>query len=59
MGGYQNAAAVPSKELRKEIEFVDASIGDIVNALREAGLLDETLLIVTAKHGESPINTSQ
>jgi Type I phosphodiesterase / nucleotide pyrophosphatase len=58
-GGYQNAAALPSEELLEEIEFVDASIGEIVGALQDAGLLDDTLLIVTAKHGESPINTSQ
>ena len=32
-GGYQNAAALPSAELLNEIEFVDNSIGDIVNAL--------------------------
>ena len=27
-GGYKNAAALPSAELLKEIEFVDTSIGD-------------------------------
>jgi hypothetical protein len=59
VGGYQNAAALPSEELLNEIEFVDASIGEIVGALQDAGLLDDTLLIITAKHGESPINTSQ
>jgi hypothetical protein len=31
-GGYQNAEALPSPELLKEIEFVDASVGDIVAA---------------------------
>ena len=36
VGGYQNAAAVPSAELLKEIEFVDASIGDIISALKDA-----------------------
>ena len=59
VGGYKNAAAVPSDELLKEIEFVDASIGDIVHALKDAGQYDDTLLIITAKHGESPIDTSQ
>ena len=59
MGGYKNAAAVPSDELLKEIEFVDASIGDIVNALKAAGRYNDTLVIITAKHGESPIDTSQ
>jgi hypothetical protein len=55
-GGYQNAAALPSEELLKEIEFVDASIGDIVNGLKDAGIYDNTLIIITAKHGESPID---
>ncbi|MGA2778046.1 MAG: alkaline phosphatase family protein [Steroidobacteraceae bacterium] len=55
-GGYQNAAALPSPELLKEIEFVDASIGDIVAALKNAGIYDDTLLIISAKHGASPID---
>jgi hypothetical protein len=58
-GGYQNAAALPSAELLKEIEFVDASIGDIVSALKAADLSDNTLLIITAKHGESPIDPTR
>lgn len=58
-GGYQNAAGVPSAELLKEIQFVDASIGQIVNGLKNAGLFENTLLIVTAKHGGSPIDTSR
>src|SRR5580658_7418493 len=56
VGGYQNAAGLPSAELLKEIEFVDASIGDIVNALKNNGIYDETLIIITAKHGASPID---
>jgi arylsulfatase A-like enzyme len=57
-GGYQNAAALPSPELLHEIEFVDASIGDIVGALKKAGIYEDTLLIITAKHGASPIDPS-
>jgi hypothetical protein len=55
-GGYLNAAAVPSTPLLNQIEFVDSSIGQIVNALKAAGLYNNTLLIITAKHGESPID---
>ncbi len=55
-GGYTNAAGVPSAELLHEIEFVDASIGDMVNQLRDSGNLQNTLIIVTAKHGQSPID---
>jgi Type I phosphodiesterase / nucleotide pyrophosphatase len=57
-GGYQNAAAWPSAQLLNEIQFVDASIGDLVNALKDANVYDNTLIIVTAKHGESPIDPS-
>lgn len=55
-GGYKNAAALPSPNLQKEIEFVDASIGDIINTLKSRGIYDDTLIIITAKHGESPID---
>ncbi|MGB6687888.1 MAG: alkaline phosphatase family protein [Terracidiphilus sp.] len=55
-GGYKNSAGAPSDELLKEIDFVDASIGDIVTALKNAGIYDDTLLIVAAKHGASPID---
>jgi hypothetical protein len=58
-GGYQNAAGLPSTLLLQEIESVDASIGDIVNALKDRGIYDDTLIIVTAKHGGSPIDTSR
>jgi hypothetical protein len=57
-GGYQNAAALPSSRLFNEIQFVDASIGDIIGALQHAGLAESTLVIVTAKHGDSPIDPS-
>jgi hypothetical protein len=57
-GGYQNAAGLPSAELFQEIRFVDASIGKIVGALKQAGIYDDTLLIITAKHGDSPIDTA-
>jgi hypothetical protein len=58
-GGYENAAGVPSEELLKEIEFVDASIGDIVDALKDRGIFDDTLLIITAKHGDSPLDPNR
>jgi hypothetical protein len=55
-GGYQNAAGLPTAELLQEIEFVDSSIGDIISALKHAHIYDDTLFIVTAKHGDSPID---
>lgn len=58
-GGYQNAAALPSWELQQEIEYVDTCIGTIVSALQQAGIYDDTLLIITAKHGDSPIDPTR
>jgi hypothetical protein len=58
-GGYQNAAALPSAKLLEEIEFVDASIGDIVAALKAEGIYEDTLLVITAKHGDSPIDPTR
>ena len=31
----------------------------IVNALKDAGLYNDTLIIITAKHGESPIDPTR
>jgi hypothetical protein len=59
VGGYQNAAAVPSAALLGQIEFVDSEIGAIVKALTSAGLINNTLIVVTAKHGMSPIDPTR
>src|SRR5271163_1906978 len=58
-GGYKNAAAVPSAELLGEIEYVDTAIGEIVGALKTAGIYNDTLVIITAKHGDSPIDPTR
>ncbi len=36
-----------------EIRYNDAKIGDFLDALRERGILDRSLLIVTADHGDA------
>ncbi|MGH9644638.1 MAG: alkaline phosphatase family protein, partial [Terriglobales bacterium] len=57
-GGYLDAAGTPSTVLLNEIQFVDASIGAFVRELKGRGLYDSTLIIITAKHGQSPIDPS-
>ena len=56
-GGYTDAAGDPTAELATEIKFVDAAIGQFISALKQTHLLDSTTVIVTAKHGQSPIDT--
>ena len=55
-GGYLDAAGTPGPELLSEIEFVDASIGQMVSALKDSGNFSDTVVVVTAKHGQSPID---
>jgi hypothetical protein len=59
VGGYKNAAALPTLPLLGDIEYVDAAIGDIVGALKSAGIYNDTLLLITAKHGDSPIDPTR
>jgi hypothetical protein len=58
-GGYEDAAGTPRPLMLGEIEFVDAAIGQMVEALRHSGLLDSTAIIITAKHGQSPIDPNR
>jgi hypothetical protein len=58
-GGYLDAAGTPSAALISEFQFVDASIGAFVSELKKQGLFDSTLIVITAKHGQSPIDPSR
>jgi hypothetical protein len=58
-GGYTDAAGDPTPTMLSEIEFVDAAIGQMVTALENDHLLDSTAIIITAKHGQSPIDTNR
>jgi len=58
-GGYLDSTGTPSASLLGEIQYVDGSIGQMVSALKSRGLLDSTLIIITAKHGQSPIDPNR
>jgi hypothetical protein len=58
-GGYLDAAGTPTAALLSEFKFVDASIGAWVKELKAKGLYDSTLIVITAKHGQSPIDPSR
>jgi predicted AlkP superfamily pyrophosphatase or phosphodiesterase len=57
-GGYQ-AGGAPSPELAKQLDHTDASIGRMVAELGRRHLLGSTDVILTAKHGQSPIDKSK
>jgi hypothetical protein len=58
-GGYLDAAGTPTAALLSEFKFVDASIAAWVKELKAQGLYDSTLIVITAKHGQSPIDPSR
>ncbi len=58
-GGYLDATGTPGAPLLGEIKFVDASIAAFVDELKEQGLYDSTMIVITAKHGQSPIDSSR
>jgi hypothetical protein len=58
-GGYLDGTGTPSLLLLKEIEFVDAAIGEWVTELKKEGLDGSTVIIITAKHGQSPVDTER
>ena len=55
-GGYLDGAGRPTAVLAYGLDKTDEALGAMIQALKEAGIYDSTLFIVTAKHGQSPIN---
>jgi len=62
-GGYVDplidplgALGKPGDALLGEIRFVDTAIGKLVAELKAKGLYDSTTIIISAKHGQSPID---
>jgi len=55
-GGYLDAEGTPTPALKGEIEYVDQQIGKFVTALQNTHLDRSTLVIIGAKHGQSPVD---
>jgi Type I phosphodiesterase / nucleotide pyrophosphatase len=58
-GGYVDNVGTPTQPLLGEIEFADTSIGNMVAELKAQGLYNSTLIIISAKHGQSPIDSAR
>ena len=55
-GGYADPLSAPDVLLKDALAHTDASIGKFVSELNAKGLLDSTAIIITAKHGEAPLD---
>ena len=56
VGGYADANATPNNALAQELGYVDGALGQMVSELKRRSAYDDTLIIVSAKHGQSPID---
>lgn len=55
-GGYTDGAGTPTAVLTYGLKKADDALASFIKALKAQGIYDSTLIIVTAKHGQSPIN---
>jgi hypothetical protein len=55
-GGYTDGAGTPTTVLAYALQKTDAALASMIKALKNQGIYDSTVIIVTAKHGQSPIN---
>src|SRR5579859_2265776 len=58
-GGYTDVLGTPGQALAGELDFIDESVGRFVRELKAQRLYDSTLIIISAKHGQSPIDVSK
>lgn len=58
-GGYTDALANPSPSLLDALNHTDQSIGKFVSELKKKDLYALTTIILTAKHGQTPIDRTQ
>ncbi len=56
VGGYADASGTPGDALTQQLGFVDQSVGRMVAELKDRGLFEQTVVIISAKHGQSPID---
>jgi hypothetical protein len=58
VGGYADATGTPTPALAGAFDYVDGALGRIFAELDAQGLTRSTLVIVTAKHADSPVDIS-
>lgn len=58
-GGYLDGRGTPTEVLSYGLDRTDAALDRILDALEQERIVDSTLVIVTAKHGQSPIDPAK
>jgi hypothetical protein len=55
-GGYLDGSGTPTSVLALGLRETDEALSMMIQALKDQGIYESTLFIVSAKHGQSPIN---
>jgi hypothetical protein len=58
-GGYKDGSGTPTDVLEFALEQTDAALASMIQGLKARHIYDSTLFIVSAKHGQSPINPTK
>jgi hypothetical protein len=58
-GGYLDGSGTPTTVLAYGLRKTDEALGLMIQALKDQHIYESTLFIVTAKHGQSPINPTK
>lgn len=59
LGGYYPGTTTPGPLLQSALDYVNTQLQWMVNEIHAQGLSDSTAIIVTAKHGQSPLDPNQ
>jgi hypothetical protein len=58
-GGYKDGSGTPTAVLAYGLEKTDEALAAMIQALKDEHIYESTLFIVSAKHGQSPINPTK
>jgi hypothetical protein len=58
-GGYLDGSGIPSPLLSEALNHTDASLARLLTELKAQGLEDNTYIVLTSKHGQSPIDPTK
>ena len=53
-GGYEADGVTPGPLLRRALDFIDGKVGAMMQAIADRHLKNSTVIILSAKHGQSP-----
>jgi hypothetical protein len=59
LAGYRDTDATPTDGVTKGMDYLDRQMGRMEEALTRSNILKSTMIVLTAKHGNSPIDVTR